>query len=1228
MFDSHCATHQIRVILISCVVITSLLYPALAIYSPSIPLSTVSSTLLSLLPTDSQSPHLSDLHDVWNGHEALHVRYDATAKARCGLERTVRVERLLIASHRRHENGVLNKPALGLTLDLEAEINARLASATQYLPCVHTQAAKCLYTSPLSFWNHDPAVLNADEDIIGTLNKLTNTTDNGFAVTLPMVVADRAGLENEEVVDIGTFLVLTYYFRDDDCHSQGGHIAWVDLVQAAIQGKGLAQVVAGQPRLLALQFDADHSRISPITILLYTIYLVVFINFSGSLRRMNTVHSRFGIAFTGIVEIIVSTITSISVCAIWGFRVTMVPWGLLPIVIVFVGAENMFRLVDEVVSTSITLPVKERIALGLSEAGASNTLKVVTCNAALGIIAVFAPGAIRQFCVFALVVLVAHWFLVHTFFVAVLSIDLQRLEAHRKPRMDGKDLKSGPSSPLDTKHPKEAPGLMHRLLYGSAARNGSLILMLVITAVLYQVTSSAVPGTRSTYTRDKVVALRKAGSQSPSWKLWLTLNPDDDPLLHLRTEPPVVVFFDRQQSSDDSKPFQERKTGTKMVRATKNAVKIFILPIATTTALLWALLIYLLKDTEGREAPESGHQRKESQTVLENGFQFSTIPRACAADVEYVDATPDGSTVIAVSVENEVALWSEKAGSYLNLTVSDIDDHGSFVTAVAMDSCGIFCAAGTKDGAIAIWRLENGRIADRRLLRRSSNASRVVKLAFEDRPAQRGDRPSMLHRRSLSGDTHITEGYLLATYKDGSAVEWNDLHNPSPVMVIESGEENSRILIMRPTIGDSLQLAKLSADGSVQLYTRDIHEWQAQEVCHITGSNDPVTKIHTAMINIDLSPRIILIAATKSGQVSLWDVSSGSRWLLFDEIFEDVMRLRLSRVPTMACITCGELRPDAFIASVATWTTVIMYRFSIEDARRCSCPILQANPLPSALRSRQGSFTTLSSSSRLKHAGPTPSASSLTGASEFPVSAHGVHSRRGSERDQPRRIEGSFYLLDDGANPRDESLPDLQCSRIAEVSFQDGAWDTLDHMVYGFRRSSDLETLEEDPDAEEGAAEDVAIASSGRWTSHYEGLEKPVLERWKLWVFDPTTPDLSIRESTLAALAANPAKHHEPPQTTSTLHNRAEKSPVAVSKRPSNPLQNYRTPSAYPRLPFTEVSSLISLGHHACLVAFGNTIGLVTFSAADSSSSCFTRTLRSRTSSVLTAVPPVPKKRI
>ena len=89
----------------------------------------------------------------------------------------------------------------------------------------------------------------------------------------------------------------------------------------------------------------------------------------------------------------------------------------------------MGEQVEAVVKTSISLPVKERIAQGLSRAGTSNTLKVVSYNAVLGVIAVFSSGAIRQFCAFSIVVLVAHWFLVHTFFVTVVSIDIQRLEA-------------------------------------------------------------------------------------------------------------------------------------------------------------------------------------------------------------------------------------------------------------------------------------------------------------------------------------------------------------------------------------------------------------------------------------------------------------------------------------------------------------------------------------------------------------------------------------------------------------------------------------------------------------------------------------------------------------------------------------------------------------------------------------------------------------------------------
>jgi hypothetical protein len=40
---------------------------------------------------------------------------------------------------------------------------------------------------------------------------------------------------------------------------------------------------------------------------------------------MDTVHNRYGMAFTGIVEIIMSTLCSISACEIVGIRLNMVP---------------------------------------------------------------------------------------------------------------------------------------------------------------------------------------------------------------------------------------------------------------------------------------------------------------------------------------------------------------------------------------------------------------------------------------------------------------------------------------------------------------------------------------------------------------------------------------------------------------------------------------------------------------------------------------------------------------------------------------------------------------------------------------------------------------------------------------------------------------------------------------------------------------------------------------
>lgn len=199
------------------------------------------------------------------------------------------------------------------------------------------------------------------------------------------------------------------------------------------------------------------------------LYLVLFSILGHQLSGATKVHSRFGLAFTGIVQLCCSAVMSFSVLALlgwngWGWGAgneTTLPTYVLPFVIVVVGAENMSTLVSDVhplrssssahahiqtkavfsVPFSHSVPV--RIGLGLSKVGTTIALTSLTdLVLLLGIWLCVNLRPVREFCLFAAVVIITDWFMLHTFFltvrrlasasgradVQVLSIDAQRLE--------------------------------------------------------------------------------------------------------------------------------------------------------------------------------------------------------------------------------------------------------------------------------------------------------------------------------------------------------------------------------------------------------------------------------------------------------------------------------------------------------------------------------------------------------------------------------------------------------------------------------------------------------------------------------------------------------------------------------------------------------------------------------------------------------------------------------
>ncbi|KAF9533558.1 sterol-sensing domain of SREBP cleavage-activation-domain-containing protein [Crepidotus variabilis] len=664
-FGLHCATHQIRVILISCVVITSLFYPALDVYTSS---RTSSQTIIDGLVsqgTPSTVHSANDLVNIWAADDSLFLHDDPMTRARCQNGNALRVERVLVQSSRPAEGDNI----LLSTLELEKRIHTTLRRPDNHLSCLKKPNGQCFVVSPLAFWEYDEDALSADESIIDTLSS-SNISIHGIPITPHMVLAGRGsyepnpiGLANSplqtpvtaEKFDYATYLVLTYFFPQTTCWgSEGEHAEWRLVVKSAVGDNGeVDHQRRPESTLIALEYDPHRDSttqsISAISAFVWFAYICFFAYVAWSVRRMDAMHSRLGVTFTALVEISVSTITSLSVCALVGFKITMVPWEVLPIVIVFVGAENMFNLVDAVGKTSVTLSVKQRIAEGLSRAGTSNTLKVVSYNAILGVIAAFSEGAVRQFCAFAIVVLVAHWFLAHTFFMAVLSIDLARLELEELLRHDTSLAPSVPTLTLqnkkDVRATKKATSTSQKIVFtiknllrGRATTNISLLMLLAIAATLYYTTytSSNVgpqlltttptpkpPGAiarkpadgGSTILSSAATAPPPFSTSSPQWssgstaeQIWNLLNPGQTPLLHLRLELPTIVSLRPLSGQIGSNGGSAMKVtaGSKFTMKTARIVlwllSIMLFPIAATTGALYGLLLYLLRNTELLEA--------------------------------------------------------------------------------------------------------------------------------------------------------------------------------------------------------------------------------------------------------------------------------------------------------------------------------------------------------------------------------------------------------------------------------------------------------------------------------------------------------------------------------------------------------------------------------------------------------------------------------------------------
>ncbi|KAG8882560.1 hypothetical protein FRB98_003601 [Tulasnella sp. 332] len=1372
-FGLHCAKNQIRVILISDLVITSLFYPALALYFSSQPFSDISNSLQGTLFSFSSSgdhaysAYNLDVREIWDGLDAVRIREDAVS--RCGSERTIRLERILIPSVApgRHPSGsALNQETLISTVDLQHRIAQYLDR--DGLECLRDirpdqGTSRCLSLGPLAYWENDELELLSGVDIIGTLNSRRNISRAGTRITPDMILSGRGDVDGKGWSTEADFLVLTYFFLETDCHSNAKHLAWQQIVKEATAEVGELVHSKSQPKLIALQYDTNQptSQLSLMTIGIYLCYIVIFTYFSGALRRIDTVHSRFGLAFTGLVEIIASTVTSVSVCALGGFRVTMVPWAILPVMIVFIGAEDMFILIQEVVSTPVSLPVKERIALGLSRGGTSNTFKVFAYNALFGSMAYFATGAIRQFCIFTVVVLVAHWFLIHTFFLAVLAIDIQRLELadllQQGPRIDpsAPDRAGGVKSPIDAAA-AEVKSMRQFFRRDRAAKNGSLLVILAITGGLYwaslpthstalkdtrlpsnldiPATLSAYPEARSPHTAQENATRRPLASPRDGYQstpssyrtaFWRTFNPDDDVLLHIRIQSPSQVTFRKRNSPPNPETqdygrqmTQRRKSLLRAVRPMLWTFKIVIFPMSATAYALYRLLLYLLKDAELLEAqrnraegdsPEATNadlkedmqtqQQTSSPPVpalppVESSISLTSLPRVFLADVSLVASSVDSTLFMATSVANETALWRIPSEGMLNgassraqmISLSALMSGTEqlqlgLVTALAVDASGMRCALGTKTGLVLQWRLGEG--LEGRTFTHCATRAAVTSLSFleegssSDRDPTASDSIVKAGSNSLlfppSKPRSTSTITLLVCLSDGQACVWNLKPNVTPSVLPTSSPSGS----IPPTPflnkqGETKAMFVLST-GEVEVTPTDPSPiagssiWPGLEVVSALAPSEEPAQVHVDSFLVGPGLRTLGVVVTKAGNVVILDLAHSERICELYDVIDDVSRVRLAPVPWSRCDQCGQMEPDSFLLALSSASTGIVevhQAIGVMEPARCVCAFTRTasrrgskvglRERPSHIRrSRTGSIINSASSS------PTAlrtASSSTTHTPNYPISGHGFHSRRGSDKGvRPRQSTDSnlseetdfdlnFALSDpftvSTAVPQAtkdsaaESLSEsarrtVRVIKVVNVPCDRGEWEVVGSTVVGLRRKPRGPKLS-DPIPPPARPSKVSLPP--RDSQDY------LLERWELWTYSLKEDKLSASSLTnLTRVSAGFEHGSEWPLEKSELVRRhpaikrlvdlttpASSNGSSSLSQPSQPMPSQKAMQPqHPALPFTRISFLTLTGSRLIL-GLGNTICILDVSRLASLSTPSFETPHSN----LLSVPPLDKRRM
>lgn len=577
------------------------------------------------------------------------------------------------------------------------------------------------WRSPLMYWNCSEEALASDKNILETIHVGSKTQTSMNLTLRPSTVFAGKHFTNAKL-QAADALVLTLL---DQTGSTDIGEQWNTRARALAQELDSDWIIFPQDAQISSSRLYEF-RLKPMSrlddIFLAGSYTITTIYVILRMMQLRAVKSWFGLLVTVGTKMAICIVASFSLCTWLGVDLARIPRPWFPAVVFCYGLGNIFRLINAVLETPPEMPPQQRIGNALGEVGHLSLAVAFQNLALIYLCSRFVSPWVADFCIFAAVTLVFDFVYHLTFFVAVLSVDVQRMELS--------DSIGQADSTRNSKKKRKKPGRQSwcsALLEGSTPLStrfaGTVAIFSVILAINLHFFEVGDQQLSFDTVKKKLLAKRQKRSSFPSWSSppinqartpaeWLKLQDHNTarelfaalkPGAHsfiARIYDPILVVTRGAQGRD--KP----QVPTTLMGYLRRFAQGHTFPAALMAVFMIAGVTLLMNYLLWTGLPEATDDDEEK----ESAFSVKTLPTQHTLDIVDISASVKGN-LTSVSLDRTTSIWLKGPTGYKHTTLQTANMKPKLwpIVASALDDSGTLLALGTDVGRIGLWNITASR---------------------------------------------------------------------------------------------------------------------------------------------------------------------------------------------------------------------------------------------------------------------------------------------------------------------------------------------------------------------------------------------------------------------------------------------------------------------------------------------------------------------------------------